>query len=151
MKKLLELIIQVRQNKTDNAMEKNTSKYALILKPQKLLKIRLDSKFYSPAETRWVKRVENTQHCDKSFNSIPQYYITKILLDCDCFSWFLWFSCNLDITGKLNETKKMEVTYSTPEEIAATLLGYPEDDFREKPHISWDANTSREPSIREAI
>ena len=45
----------------------------------------------------------------------------------------------------------MEVTYSTPEEITATLLGYPEDDFREKPNTNWDVILNREPSIREAI
>ena len=144
----LEFIIQGTQNKTGYAMGKNTSRYVLILKPQKLLKTSLDSQFYSLAETRLVKRVENIQHCDKFLNSILQYYITKILLDCDCS---LWRSCNLDKTGKLNEKKKMEVTYSTPEEITATLLGYPEDDFREKPNTNWDVILNREPSIREAI
>ena len=55
MKKLLEFIIQEGQNKTGYAMEKNTSKNVLISKPQKLLKISLDSKFYSLAETRWSR------------------------------------------------------------------------------------------------
>ena len=127
----------------------NPKKTRLILRTLTKLKPRPVSLIYSLEGKRLVKKAENLSYCDKFHNKMPQNTITKTLTDCHvCFQWY---SGELNKTGNLMARKEMEANYNCTEEINGTLLGYSQDDFKEKTRMLWDIIPTRGPSMREAI
>ena len=103
------------------------------------------SQFYLWVEPRFVhSRSHSSNNCfmAQKYTQIPlQLYTNRNLTLCN----------SLLTTCTCMETKKMEATQSTVEEINAALDAFPEDDYCDKQPTRWDIIPLREASIREAL